>query len=109
MENIREFQYRAPRFQVDFQFLVLVGIDQFRYGRCYELSEHGLVAWLSEPLDVESKATLLFTLPGESSQMVIGATVCRRFGFDHAFTFVASSPNDRAHLCEYLSARSPEL
>lgn len=109
MENIRDFHYRAPRFTVDFRFLALAGSDQVRYGRCYEISTQGLVAWLSEPLDVETRATLILTLPGDSEQMAIAATVTRRFGSDHAFTFADSSAGDRAHLHQYLLAQGPGL
>ena len=103
MENIREFQYRAPRFQTDFHFLLLTDFGQLvLYGRCYEISEYGLVAWISEPLNVDTKATLILTLPGDSSEMMIGAIVSRRHGSDHAFTFISTSPHDRAHLSQYL-------
>ncbi len=105
MENIRDFHYRAPRFQIDFPFLVHAESDQFICGRCYEISEQGLIAWLPEPLRVNATATLIFTLPGDPAEMTIAATVSRRFGFDHAFTFVSSSANDRARLHQYLFAR----
>ena len=103
MENVREFQYRAPRFQTDFHFVLLTGLGQtVLYGHCHEISEQGLVAWLSERLPVDSKATLIFTLPGESSEITLTGVVTRRHGSDHAFTFVSPSPNDRAHLHQYL-------
>lgn len=103
MENIREFQYRAPRFQTDFHFVLLTGLGQtVLFGRCHEISEQGLVGWLSEPLDVETKATLIFTLPGDSSEITLSGVVTRRYGSDHAFTFVSASPHERAHLHQYL-------
>ena len=105
MENIRDFQYRAPRFQIDFHFLVQADDGQFRYGRCYEISDQGLVAWLSEPLNLDTKATLIFTLPGESVEIMVAATVIRRFGFDHAFAFFPSLPHNRVHLHQYLLAK----
>jgi len=105
VESIRDFQYRAPRFQIDFHFLVQADDGQFRYGRCYEISDQGLVAWLSEPLNVDTKAALIFTLPGEATQIMVAATVTRRFGFDHAFAFIPSSTHDRTHLHQYLLAQ----
>lgn len=103
MENVREFRYRAPRFQTDFHFLLLTDLGQLvLYGRCFEISEYGLVAWVSEPLNVDTKATLILTLPGDSSEMMIAAIVSRRHGSDHAFTFISSSAYDRAHLHQYL-------
>jgi hypothetical protein len=101
VKNIRDFHYRTPRFQTDFQFLVHAESDRFVYGRCYQISEQGLIAWLPEPLSVDTRATLIFTLPGESTEISIAATVSRRFGFDHAFTFTSFSPQDQAHLHQY--------
>ena len=103
MENIREFQYRTPRFQTDFHFVLLTGLGQsVLFGRCHEISEHGLVGWLSEPLEVDAKATLIFTLPGDSSEITLTGVVTRRHGPDHAFTFVSASPHERTHLRQYL-------
>jgi hypothetical protein len=105
VQNIRDFQYRAPRFQIDFHFLAQSDDGQFRYGRCYEISDQGLVAWVSEPLNVDTKATLIFTLPGESTEIMVAVIVSRRFGFDHAFAFIPASPHSRSHLHQYLLAQ----
>ena len=103
MSNIREFQYRAPRFDTDFHFLLLTDLGQLvLHGRCLEISKQGLVAWVSEPLEVGTKATLILTLPGGSSEMMIAAVVTRRHGPDHAFTFVSIPAPDRPHLHQYL-------
>jgi len=103
VENVREFQYRAPRFQTDFHFVLLTALGQnVLFGHCHEISEQGLVCWLSAQLEVDAKATLIFTLPGDSSEITITAVVTRRHGSDHAFTFVSPSPHERAHLRQYL-------
>src|ERR1700690_3366822 len=108
MENIRDFEYRAPRFETDFHFLLQTELDpRVLYARCYEISECGLVARLSESLPVDTKATLILTLPGARTTMPIPAIVTRRCGSDHAFAFVFSSTTHREHLQQYLlSARS---
>lgn len=109
MENIRDFEYRAPRFETDFHFLLQTELEpRVLYARCYEISECGLVARLSEALHVNTKATLILTLPGDWTTMPIAAIVTRRRGSDHAFAFIFSSTKDREHLRQYLlSAGSP--
>jgi hypothetical protein len=110
VENIREFEYRAPRFETDFHFLLQTncGMEvRVLYGRCCEISECGLVARLSQPLEVDTKATLILTLPGAQTTLPIAAIVTRRHGSDHAFSFVFSANKDRDHLRQYfLAARS---
>ncbi len=108
MENIRDFEYRAPRFETDFHFFLQTELDpRVLYARCYEISECGLVARLSEVLQVNTRATLILTLPGDLITMPIAATVTRRHGPDHAFAFIFSLARDREHLQQYLlSARS---
>ena len=65
MENIREFEYRAPRFPADFHFLLQTELQpRVLYAHCFEISECGLVARLSEALEVDTRATLILTLPG---------------------------------------------
>ncbi len=107
MENIREFEYRAPRFEADFHFLLQTtcGMEtRVLYARCYEISECGLVARLSGPLDVDTKVTLILTLPGDRTTLPIAAIVTRRQGSDHAFSFVFSANKDRDHLRQYFLA-----
>jgi hypothetical protein len=107
VDNIRDFQYRAPRFEADFRFLLLTDHGQLViYGRCYEISEYGMAAALSEPLEVDTTATLVLTLPGEATEIMIQAVISRRRGCDHALTFISPSHNDRMHLCRYLQQSS---
>jgi hypothetical protein len=108
VEDIREFEYRVPRFQVDFHFLLRTDNGQGEpdsnpiHARCHEISEGGLAAWVAEPLDVNSRVILLLSFPGESTPVSVAATVTRRSGSDHAFSFVLPSMKERDHLRQYL-------
>ena len=103
MNNVRDFQYRAPRFDTDFRFLLLTDLGQcVIYGRCNEISEYGMAASLSEPLEVNTTVTLILTLPGEATEMTIKAAVSRRHGYDHALTFISPSAAEFVHLRQYL-------
>jgi hypothetical protein len=106
--EIREFEYRAPRFQTDFHFVLQTEFCTVLYGHCCEISECGLVASVSEPLEVNTKVKLILTLPGDRTTMPIAAVVTRRHGHDHAFAFLFSAPNGREHLRQYfLTAGGP--
>jgi hypothetical protein len=102
VENIRDFEYRAPRFETDFHFLLQTEFEsRVLHGRCHEISECGLVARLAEALDVNTKVTLILTLPGDRTTLPIAAVVTRRRGTDHAFAFNFSANRDRDHLRQY--------
>jgi hypothetical protein len=102
VENIREFEYRAPRFPADFHFLLQTELQpRVLYAHCFEISECGLVARLSEALEVDTRATLILTLPGDRTTMPVAAIVTRRRGFDHAFSFLFPAGNGREHLRQY--------
>lgn len=108
MEDVREFEYRVPRFQVDFHFLLRtdtghsVADSDLIHARCHEISECGLAAWVAEPLDVNSRVLLLLSFPGESTPVSVAATVTRRSGSDHAFSFALASMKERDHLRQHL-------
>lgn len=124
MEEIREFEYRVPRFPADFHFLLrtephdldVANPESTRHGgtnpsassaavihaRCHEISESGLAAWVAEPLDVNSRVVLLISFPGTQAPVPIAAIVTRRHGSDHVFSFVLPSTKDREHLRQHL-------
>ncbi|MGB9488872.1 MAG: PilZ domain-containing protein [Terriglobales bacterium] len=108
VEEIREFEYRVPRFQVDFHFVLQTELGPGVTGqgvinaRCHEISEGGLAAWVAEPLDVNSKVILLLSFPCESAPVPVAAVVTRRHGSDHAFSFVLPSMKERDHLRQHL-------
>lgn len=102
MDEVREFQYRAPRFQVDFRFLLRTEIgSRVLHARCFEISEGGLAGWVSESLLLHTKVTLLLTLTGQQTPIAIPAVVTRSAGTEHAFSFIFPTTKERDHLHQY--------
>lgn len=106
MSEIHDFGYRAPRFHVDFHFLMQIGGNEPRLlnARCRDISEDGLAAQLPEPLEVGTGVTLILTLPGSARTVRIAGRITNRQAEDHGCVFLFGSLGERAFVREYLAS-----
>lgn len=103
MEEIRDFEYRVPRFPTDFHFLLQTEVAPgVIHARCYEISEYGLAAWVSEALTIHTRVVLILGLAGDAETTMLPAIVTRRQGSDHVFAFLFPSTNELDHMRKFL-------
>lgn len=106
---VYSFGYRVPRFRTDFHLLLQTEAQQASLldGRCTDISQDGLGAEFSATLEIGTHVKLIFTLPGSSASLRVGARVSNRSGdfYGFAFTFTCESDRERVH--SYIQSLQP--
>lgn len=106
---MHKFEYRAPRFRVDFP-VRLSSDDATLTGRCLEISIDGMLAEFPEPLALDSSATVI--LPCNDQLVRIPAKVVHA-GLDFCgLSFSLSTERERRSLEQVvalISAPAPKL
>jgi hypothetical protein len=103
-DRIYNYGYRTPRFHVDFSLLVETDHSRLN-ARCTILSESGLACEISEPLQIDARVTLVFTLPGDATSIRTGARVTSRHVAGYGLAFIFCTANQRNYLREYIELR----
>lgn len=106
-EQIHNYGYRTPRFEVDFRLLVQTDdrLPRLLDARCINLSEDGLAVETSEPLELDANVTLILSLPGLSNSIRIAAKVSNFHQQGYGFAFIYSSPSERKYICDFLASQ----
>ena len=102
-DEVRAFDFRAPRFRVSFHFFVEVTALRNRCDAvCADIGGDGLAADLAQSLEPGTQVTLWLLFPGESVPARITATVGYRRGKRHGFNFQYSAPAERAAIESFI-------
>jgi Tfp pilus assembly protein PilZ len=106
-EQIYDYGYRTPRFNVDFRLLLQTDdrLPRLLDVRCLNLSEDGVAVETGELLEIGAKVTLILTLPGNPTSRRIAAKVTNRHPDGYGLAFIFASQNERSYICDYLAAQ----
>jgi hypothetical protein len=115
-DKIHTYGYRAPRYCVDFHFLLqlLDPRPTIFEARCTELSENGLAAEVNASLAAGTHVTMTLTLPDSQRSVRIDASLTNLLRGSYGFAFTSPSADTQRHLRNYLEShcssmvRSPE-